>query len=161
VFFPWGQTNRSPQIVAEVQKAWTPLNTPIRFQGVMEGTTFMCAPTNIYLDYTRNTCVEEVATATRVQTRSYSRMHLDTFLSYVLFYLFTFQFPTSSFILRFPLSNTMHFVYFISFPNLYSKFLLFLRSFRFPTRTHITKIKSLQTSQLFFSLFRDSLNVNG
>ena len=96
----------------------------------------MCAPTNIYLDYTGNTCVEVVATATRVQPRSYSRMRLDTFLSYVLFYLFTFQFPTSSFILRFPLSDTMHFVYFSSFPTVYSTFLLFLCSFRFETNTH-------------------------
>lgn len=67
----------------------------------MQGTAFMCAPTNIYLDYIRNTCVEEVATATRLQQGSYSGVHLDIFHSYVLFRQSTFQFPTFSFLLRF------------------------------------------------------------
>jgi len=103
----------------------------------MQRTAFMCAPTNIYLDYTRNTCVEEVATATRVQPRNYSGVHLDALLSYVSFSFFpTFQFPTSSFLLRFPLSNTTHFIYFFSFPTLYSQFLLFLRYFPFEAHTH-------------------------
>jgi hypothetical protein len=119
----------------EVKKAWTLLSTSIRFQGVMQRTTFICAPTNICLDYTRNTSVGEVTTATRVQPPSYFEMHLGTSLSYVLFYPFAFQFLASSFVLRFPLSNTMHFIYSISFPTLYSQFLLFLRSFRFEVHT--------------------------
>jgi hypothetical protein len=84
-------------MVEEVQKAWTLLNTPIRFQGMMQETTFMCAPTNIYLDYIRNTCVEEVATATRVQPRSYSGVHcISTLLLLKVYYIcshFSFQLP--------------------------------------------------------------------
>jgi hypothetical protein len=108
----------------------------------------MCAPTNIYLDYTRNTCVGEVATATTAQPRSYFAMHLDTSLSYILFSLFTFQFLTSSFLLRFPSFKYYAFYLFYLF-----YFVLFIPP--------LQKSNHFKHHNSFFICVRVSLNVNG
>jgi hypothetical protein len=96
----------------------------------------MCAPTNIYLDYARNTCVGKVATATRVHTGSYFGTHLHTSLSHLLFYLFTLRFQLPALYYDF-LFHTLCILFILSLlPTLHFQSLRSLCSFHFEAPTH-------------------------
>jgi len=148
-------------MVGEITKARTLLNTPYTFPMRDAGNGFyVCPYKHIFRLHPQHTCrrschSHQSATA-KLFYCAFRRFSSLCFIFPVHISVSNFQPFTTIFSLKYYAFYLLFFLFPLSTLN--SSFF----SVPFPLK-HIltTKIESLQTSQLLFNLFRDSLNVNG